>query len=108
MPRCSLSKRRGPLTTDDPAGHAPGRNGWLVPLLLVVLAMVPRLALLLILSPASDVFYVDREAARVLIAGNNPYDHTFTTIPPALATSGAAHVFAYLPFTAIYLVPFYL
>ncbi|MDA4113422.1 MAG: PIG-U family protein [Thaumarchaeota archaeon] len=36
----------------------------------------------------------------------NPYDHTYAGIPPVLATPGAAHVLAYLPFTVLYLVPF--
>jgi len=114
---------------DGTVAHVSGRKGWLVVLLLLLLALVPRLVLMVLLPPGSDVYYVDSEAARVMASGQNPYDHTFATIPPALATPGAAHVFAYLPFTAIppalatpgathifaylpftviYLVPFYL
>jgi hypothetical protein len=71
-------------------------------------AIAARLLLIALLSPGSDVFYYDQQAAQTLLAGANPYTHTFTGIPSSLATPGAERVFAYLPFTAIYLIPFYL
>jgi hypothetical protein len=96
-------------TTDESVAHGSGRRRWFIPLLLLLsLAVVPRVVLMILLPPGSDVYYVDSEAALALSTGQNPYDHTFTTIPLALATPGAAHIFAYLPFTVIYLVPFYL
>jgi len=63
---------------------------------------------MLFLPPMTDVFYFDREAAGTLVAGANPYSHTFTSVPASLATPGASGVFAYLPSTLLYLVPFYL
>ncbi len=71
-------------------------------------AIAVRLLIITLLAPATDVFYYDQQAAHTLLAGANPYSHTFTGIPSSLATPGAERVFAYLPFTAIYLIPFYL
>ena len=42
-----------------------------------------------------------------MLGGMNPYDHTYVGIPPLLLTPGAEHVLAYLPFSVLYLVPFY-
>jgi len=72
----------------------------------ILLAVVARLILILLVPPTTDVYYYDTQAAEALIAGSSPYTHTFTGIPPRLVTPGAANVFAYLPFTALYLVPF--
>jgi len=74
----------------------------------MLVAFAVRLAAVAWLSPASDVYYYLSEADRVLLSGGNPYQHLYTGIPPGLATPGAEHVFAYLPFTVVYLVPFYL
>jgi hypothetical protein len=71
-------------------------------------SIVARALILAFFGPASDVFYYDKQAAQTLLAGANPYTHTFTAIPSALETPGAERVFAYLPFTAIYQIPFYL
>ncbi len=73
---------------------------------MVLLAVVARLVLILLVSPTTDVYYYDTQAAEALLAGSSPYAHTYTGIPPRLVTPGAASVFAYLPFTALYLVPF--
>ena len=70
------------------------------------MAVAARLVLILLVPPTTDVYYYDAQAAEALIAGSSPYAHTFTGIPPRLVTPGAANVFAYLPFTALYLVPF--
>jgi hypothetical protein len=67
-----------------------------------------RAIIMFFLPPVTDVFYFDKEAAQTLLAGANPYYHTFTTIPASMETPGAAGVFAYLPFTLLYMVPFYL
>jgi hypothetical protein len=74
----------------------------------LVAALVVRLAAVAELRPASDVYYYLSQAAQVLVSGGNPYEHTYTGIPAALVTPGAQQVFAYLPLTAVYLVPFYL
>ncbi len=60
------------------------------------------------LPPATDIYYYDTQAAELVLRGVDPYGHLFTGIPAALATPGAENVFAYLPFTAVYYVPFYL
>ncbi len=73
----------------------------------LALAIGIRLLLIAFLAPGSDVYYYDLQAAQALLSGANPYTHTFTGVPPSLLTPGAEKVFAYLPFTAIYLVPFY-
>jgi len=73
---------------------------------MVLLAVVARLVLILSVPPTTDVYYYDTQAAEALLAGTSPYAHTFTGIPARLLTPGAANVFAYLPFTALYLVPF--
>jgi uncharacterized membrane protein len=57
--------------------------------------------------PGTDVFYFDRQAVEFIVNLQNPYGHHFTEIPSALETPGAESVFPYLPFTALYLVPFY-
>ncbi len=94
------------------AGSVAG--GWLssrrwVPIgVAISAAVVVRVVMILLLPPMTDVFYFDREAAQVLLAGTNPYNHTFTAVPSSLETPGAAGVFAYLPLTLLYLVPFYL
>jgi hypothetical protein len=79
-------------------------------LFIVILALGFALRLLFIslLTPSSDVFYYDKEAASTLLAGMSPYGHQYLQIPAVLRTPGADRVFAYLPFTAIFLVPFYL
>jgi hypothetical protein len=74
----------------------------------LALALVGRLLLSLFLGPATDVYYFDTEAVRVLLLGQNPYTHTFTSAPAQLMTPGGGSGFAYLPFTFAYLVPFYL
>jgi hypothetical protein len=91
---------------------APGSAGvsarrYVLPAALLA-ALFVRLAAVAELRPASDVYYYLSQGAQVLVSGGNPYAHTYTGIPAALVTPGAQQVFAYLPFTAIYLVPFYL
>jgi hypothetical protein len=73
-----------------------------------VVALAARVYSVLSLAPGSDVYYYDTQAAQLILQGIDPYGHLFTGIPPQLATPGAQDVFAYLPFTALYLVPFYL
>jgi uncharacterized membrane protein len=73
---------------------------------MVVLAVAARLVFVLLISPTTDVYYYDTQAAETLLAGASPYAHTFTGIPPRLLTPGAENVFSYLPFTALYMVPF--
>jgi hypothetical protein len=58
--------------------------------------------------PESDVYYFLSQAAQVLLSGGNPYVHTYTGIPSGLLTPGAQQVFAYLPFSAVYSVPFFM
>jgi len=84
-----------------PSRH-PSRNF----LLAVVIAILLRLALIFSIAPTTDVYYYDTQAAEVLLGGSSPYLHVFTGIPPRLLTTGASNVFAYFPFTAIFLVPF--
>ncbi|MDA4135982.1 MAG: hypothetical protein OK449_03130 [Thaumarchaeota archaeon] len=78
-----------------------------MPVILVV-ALAVRVAAAVRLSPASDVYYYLSQAVQVLLSGANPYQHAYTGIPASLITPGAQQVFAYLPFTMLYLVPFYL
>jgi hypothetical protein len=73
-----------------------------------VAALIVRLASAIGLSPASDVYYYLSQAVQVLLSGANPYEHTYTGIPANLITPGAQQIFAYFPFTVLYLVPFYL
>ncbi len=63
--------------------------------------------MIIFVPSGTDVFYYDRQAVEVLLSLQNPYGHHFTGIPASLDTPGAANTFAYLPFTALYLVPFY-
>lgn len=67
-----------------------------------------RVIVALVIPPESDVYYYLAQAVQALLSGSNPYNHNFTNIPPGLVTPGAEHVFAYLPATVLYLVPFYL
>jgi hypothetical protein len=76
--------------------------------IILLAALVARLIVVSRVSPASDVYYYLSQAAQVLISGGNPYEHTYSGIPANLATPGARSVFAYLPFSVIYSVPFYL
>lgn len=76
-------------------------------LFLFASAFALRLTLIAILSPSTDVFYVNREAISVLLSGGNPYVHEFTTIPKELITQSSENVYAYLPFTLLFYVPFY-
>jgi len=69
------------------------------------LAIVVRLYLIGAVAPASDVFYYDREAVQYILAGLSPYGQAYSA-PAPLATPGAQNVFAWFPFTAVYLVPF--
>ena len=73
---------------------------------MVLLAVAARLVFILLVSPTTDVYYYDTQAAEALLSGTSPYAHTFTGIPARLLTPGATNVFSYLPFTALYLVPF--
>jgi len=73
-----------------------------------VLALTVRLAVAVSISPASDVYYYLTQAVQALLGGMNPYAHTYMGIPPLLVTPGAERVLAYLPFTVLYLIPFYL
>ncbi len=75
---------------------------------MLAVALAIRVYLVLVSPPGSDVYYYDTQAAQLILQGVNPYGHQFTGIPPALATPGAQDVFAYLPFTALFVVPFYL
>ncbi len=74
----------------------------------LAVAIAVRFLIIALLAPATDVFYYDQQAAQTLLAGANPYTHNFAGIPSSLVSPGAERVFAYLPFTAIYLIPFYL
>lgn len=60
------------------------------------------------LPPLTDVHYYDVQAAQALLSGLDPYGHLYTGIPVALATPGAANVFAYFPLVAVLLAPFQL
>jgi hypothetical protein len=73
---------------------------------MILVAVAARLLLVVLVPPTTDVYYYDTQAAEALIAGSSPYAHTFTGIPSRLVTPGAENVFSYLPFTALYLVPF--
>jgi len=68
-----------------------------------------RSLFMLVFRPLTDVYYYDTEAARALVQGLNPYGHFYGNLPAGiLSTPGAGNVFTYLPFTAIFFVPFYL
>ncbi|MBI3841528.1 MAG: hypothetical protein HY297_06240 [Thaumarchaeota archaeon] len=68
-----------------------------------------RSLVMLVVKPLTDVYYYDTEAARALVQGVNPYGHFYGGLPLGiLTTPGAANVFTYLPFTAMFFVPFYL
>jgi hypothetical protein len=86
----------------------PSTNGRFVLPILLVLALSVRLAVAASVPPASDVYYYLTQAVQALLGGMNPYDHAYVGIPPLLVTPGAGHVLAYLPFTVLYLVPFYI
>jgi len=73
-----------------------------------VVAFALRIFLLLAIPPTSDVFYYDTWAAKLVLSGVDPYGHPLSGVPQALATPGGENVFAYLPFTALFCVPFYL
>jgi len=73
---------------------------------LALVAVGLRLALAYLVSPLTDVYYYDSQAVSAIIGGMDPYGHTFTGIPPALATAGAQSVFAYFPGIFLFLVPF--
>jgi hypothetical protein len=72
-----------------------------------LLALFVRLLVGVSIAPASDVYYYLTQAVQVLLAGMSPYNHAYTSIPPLLVTPGAEHVLAYLPFSVLYLIPFY-
>ncbi len=92
------------------------RSGWMGDGANLSLAFAAVLALglgarvlgLALLEPQSDVYYYDKEAVAVLLHGTSPYGHAYLGVPATLATPGAENVFAYLPLTVLYLVPFYL
>ncbi|QQG48504.1 MAG: hypothetical protein HY247_07115 [archaeon] len=68
-----------------------------------------RSMVLLLVRPLTDVYYYDTEAARAIVQGVSPYGHFYGGLPLGiLSTPGASNVFTYLPFTAIFFVPFYL
>jgi hypothetical protein len=96
----------------DETGKAKGSNALAKPSLRLILgvslAIAARVLVILFLSPTTDVYYYDTQAAQALLSGMNPYGHTFVGIPPSLITPGATNVFAYLPLTALYLIPFQL
>lgn len=72
------------------------------------LAVIIRFVVILLLDPGTDVYYYDMQAAKAILNGEDPYGHLYSNIPDQLITPGADRVFAYLPFTALYLIPFYL
>jgi hypothetical protein len=96
-------------TEEVPAAgpRVDGGRRFYLPLMLIA-ALLGRLAAVARLSPASDVYYYLSQGVKALISGGNPYEHTYTGIPLNLVTPGAHEVFAYLPVTLFYLVPFYL
>ncbi len=55
-------------------------------------------------APATDVYYYDAQAVSAIIHGMDPYGHVYS-VPPSLATPGAAAVFAYLPGVFSFLLP---
>ncbi len=67
-----------------------------------------RIYLVVAFQPGNDIYYYNTQAAQLILQGASPYGHLFTGIPPELATPGAQNVFTYLPFTALYFLPFYL
>ncbi|MDA4118893.1 MAG: hypothetical protein OK455_11200, partial [Thaumarchaeota archaeon] len=75
---------------------------------ILAIAVAVRIYVVVAFPPVTDVYYYDTQAAQLILHGVSPYGHSFAGIPPSLATPGAQDVFAYLPFTAIYFVPFYL
>lgn len=83
------------------------KNGRKLFLLALGAAAAVRLLVILFVPPGTDVFYYDRQAVEVLLSLQSPYLHHFTDIPASLATPGAENTFAYLPFTTLYLLPFY-
>jgi hypothetical protein len=91
----------------SPKTSAPKSGRYVLPAILAA-ALVVRLAAMAGLPPATDVYYYLTQAVHVLLSGGNPYEHTYSGIPASLATPGAQSVFAYLPFTILYLIPFYL
>ena len=80
-----------------------GKGLWMV----LATAFALRLVLILILPPSTDVFYVNREAVSALLAGENPYTHVFTSVPSYLMTPNSQDVYAYLPSTLLFYLPFY-
>ena len=73
-----------------------------------LVGLVLRLYLVEVAPPLTDIYYYNTQAAQLILQGASPYGHQFTGVPSQLATPGAANVFTYLPFTAVYFVPFYL
>jgi uncharacterized membrane protein len=76
--------------------------------LVLVVGLLLRVYIVFAFPPNSDIYYYDTQAAQLILSGVDPYGHQFTGIPPSMATPGAQNVFAYLPFTAAFIVPFYL
>jgi hypothetical protein len=75
---------------------------------LLALAAIIRVILLFLIPPIVDVFYFTTESVSCILTFKNPYNHTFSTVPPSILTKGAESVFAYLPFVSIFSIPFYL
>ena len=71
-------------------------------------AVAGRAVVAMGIPPQSDVYYYLAQATSVFLSGGNPYVHTYTGIPTNLLTPGAAQIFAYLPMSFLYLVPFFL
>jgi hypothetical protein len=97
MPRPTISRLKALVT----------RNRLV--LSIVALGTAIRSAVMLLVRPLTDVYYYDTEAAKSVVLGLNPYGHYYGNLPAGiLTTPGAANVFTYLPFTALFFVPFYL
>ena len=77
-------------------------------LLWLLIAASIRLLLVFSVKPITDAYYVTTESAFCLLSLKNPYNYTFTTVPPELMTIGGESIFAYLPFVAIFSIPFYI
>jgi hypothetical protein len=87
------------------AAESDSRRRYALPAVLIA-GVAARVLVVLLAAPDSDVYYYLRDAVHAVLAGMNPYNTTYTGIPSNLATAGVGHIFAYFPFTVLYLVPF--
>jgi hypothetical protein len=91
---------------EPPKAAKTGAGGRYALPALLLMGLAARVGLTLLAAPDSDVYYYLKDAVSALLKGMNPYGINYTGIPSNLATPGVGHIFAYLPFTALYLVPF--